>query len=296
MAASWIISLVVAACGSSDAGGNKTPAGAGGPGPGGWQTLVSGDWALDPGSERYFCVRQTLATDTWVQAFSAMNPTGTHHTVLTVGPPDAPDGITACDATMQKSLMLFASGVGTNAIQFPDGVAVKLEAGQQVLLNLHLFNTTASSLSGTSGTRMVRVAADAVQYPAQALLMGTETFDLPPGVQTTVAGDCTQNADTTVFALMPHIHQLGVHMTVTAQSSASGNVILHDQDYSFDDQSIRDVGPVQMKAGDKVHVECTYDNVTKGYVSYGQSTLDEMCYAAVYRFPMAPTGRITCTH
>ena len=86
---------------------------------------------------------------------------------------------------------------------------------------------------------------------------------------------------------MPYMHQLDVHTTVTAASSVQGKVALHDQDYSFDDQSIRAVGPGQMKTGDH--------NVTTGYVSYGQSTLDEMCDAAVYRFPMAPTGRITCT-
>lgn len=289
-----------AAAGSTAAGGSggtgATGGSAGSAGTGDWQTLIQGDWSLAPGSEEYYCVRKTLDQDAYVQAFSAENPLGTHHTVLTIGPPDGPDGITKCDSNMQKSVMIFASGVGTNPVSFPNGVAVKLQAGQQLLLNLHLFNTSTQTLSGTSGTQMQIVPVASVQQEAQALLMGPMNFDLPPKQQTTITGDCTQNADVTLFAMMPHMHQLGIHMKVTANSSMDGTVVVHDGDYSFDDQAIRDIGPVKMATGDKVHIECTYNNVTNSDVTYGPSTLDEMCFAAMYRYPMAPTGQIVCIH
>ena len=52
---------------------------------------------------------------------------------------------------------VFGSGVGTNAIEFPQGVGIKLAAGSQLLLNLHLFNTADTALSGTSGTKILKV-------------------------------------------------------------------------------------------------------------------------------------------
>ncbi len=42
---------------------------------------------------------------------------------------------------------------------------------------------------------------------------------------------------------------------------------------------------VQMKQGDEVDVYCSYDNTTGQTVSFGDSTLDEMCFGTMYRYP-----------
>jgi hypothetical protein len=146
--------LVVWGCGGSDA----EPAPQGGEGsPAQWQTLLTGDWTIPAGTEDYACVRRTLTEDIYVRALQAINPLGTHHTFLTIGPSSGPDGVTPCDFTVNHRQSIFGSGVGTNPIELPEGVAMKLTAGSQVLLNLHLFNTGTNELSGTSGTRIVPI-------------------------------------------------------------------------------------------------------------------------------------------
>ena len=109
-----------------------------------WKTIISGDWLVPPGDETYTCVRHTIQEDLFVTGFEAIAPLGTHHTLLTMGTPDEPDepdGITSCSAGTNRTLSAFGSGVGTNPLHFPPGVALKIPAGTQLLLNLHLFNT-----------------------------------------------------------------------------------------------------------------------------------------------------------
>ena len=60
-----------------------------------WQTLLTGDWTMPPGTEGYVCARKTTTEDLYVAGFEAIIPPGTHHTLLTMGPPDAPDGVRA---------------------------------------------------------------------------------------------------------------------------------------------------------------------------------------------------------
>lgn len=251
----------------------------------GWQTVIAGDWTLEPRSERYVCVRKTLDRDTTFGAMRAINPLGTHHTLLTIGEPDAPDGVSDCDASVNHPLLVAGSGVGTNPLEFPAGVVMKVDKGQQLLLNLHLFNVGDQPLTGTSGTEVEpRAAADAL-HVGQAILAGTLRIMLPPGERTTVSGACTMGDDVTIFGVGPHMHQLGVHLKAVAESSVQGDVTLSDGPYDFENQQVKLVGPVEMKAGDRVRVDCTYENTTKKVVQFGDSSLAEMCFAGILRYP-----------
>lgn len=249
-----------------------------------WHDLIASAWALPAGAERYLCVRTTLEEDVYIDAFDAISPGGTHHTVLTVGPPSGPDGARPCNSFENHHIMIFGSGVGTEAFSLPPGVAVRVEAGQQLLLNLHLFNASEDELEGVSGIR-ARIAARAdVEHVAESVLMGPLDLDIGPGEQEVVGG-CTLDDDATIFAVAPHMHQLGRHMTVHARR-ASGDALIHDGPYDFDAQEVLPVEPVELAAGDFVEVRCRYDNDTGERVRWGESSLDEMCFAGVYRYPV----------
>lgn len=283
-----------------DAGGTPGASDAGGPGADAsvaaeWAAIISGDWKLEPRTEKYVCVRQTVKRDTTFRAMRAINPFGTHHTLLTVGDPNEPDGVSDCNAGVNHPLLVAGSGVGTNPLEFPEGVVMKIEKGQQLLLNLHLFNVQDEPLTGTSGTEVqLGDAADAMHI-GQAILAGTLDIKLPAGERTTVSGTCTMTDDTTLFAVAAHMHQLGVHLKAVAESSVQGDVVLSDEAYDFENQRVALVGPVEMKAGDKVRVDCTYENTTKKVVQFGDSSLAEMCFAGLLRYP-ALDGVFFCTN
>ena len=250
-----------------------------------FETLISGDWTMPPGTEGYVCARKTIDQDMYVDGFGAINPPGTHHTLLTMGAPGAPDGVTPCSVRDNGPLELFGSGVGTDRLMLPSGVGLKIKAGTQLLLNLHLYNTGAESLSGLSGERVHVVPESDVTTIAEAILAGPIFFTIPAGQTTVTTGYCTLPSDTTLIAAAPHMHKLGVYEKVTAQSSIQGDVVINDAPYDFNEQSFHLIDPVKMAAGDKIKVDCTHHNTTSADVTFGESSDTEMCFSGVYRYP-----------
>ena len=71
--------------------------------------------------------------------------------------------------------LIYAAGLGTNDIDFPSGVGVRVRSGQYVTLILHLVNVQGTTLSGTSGvtartTSQLSTEADMLDPPPSHLL------------------------------------------------------------------------------------------------------------------------------
>ena len=296
---------VVPACGADDdaadddddvtdgdggAGADADPnAPDGGGTPGEFATLITGDWSIPPG-ETYRCVYKTIETTVYANAFRPIIPQGTHHTVLTMGDPTRADGITTCNAGTNYDVNVFGSGVGTNALDLPDGIGVKLPAGQQLLLNLHLYNLTDGNLAGTSGTEFIAIAQADVDQEAEAIMFSKFNLIIGTGISTKT-GSCNFTGEGDILSVGPHMHQLGTHMKVVAHSSTDGNITIHDGDYSFDEQVSKLLSPkVHMMQGDALEVFCTYNNTTGGTVYFGDSSEAEMCIAGIYRAPALYDG------
>jgi hypothetical protein len=268
--------------------GTPTGSGAGGSGSGGsggghsgdWQTLIAGDWTLPGGTESYSCVVATVPDDLYITAFRPVAPAGTHHTVLTRAP-GGEDGIFPCDAGTNGQNMIFGSGVGATTFELPEGVAVKVSAGEKLLLNLHLFNVNGTPIGGNSGVEVRVMDPSDVVHEAEAALAGTQSITLDPMSAGSAVGACTIPSPVTLFGVFPHMHQLGVHMNVRA----NGEVVL-DAPFTFDDQSWSAVAPqVDLAAGDQVVVDCSYENTTNNTVNFGDSSTAEMCFAGLFVYP-----------
>jgi hypothetical protein len=255
--------------------------------PDGWATLISSDWSLAPG-EDYRCERLTLTEDVWIKNYRSTIPLGHHHAVLTVDEsPTAPDGQTTCEAGTNAPMMIYGSAPGTEDVAFPDGVAIKVPAGSQLLLNLHLYNTQPSAeLTGTSAILYQPVPPSEIDSvtEAEVVLMGAVGFTIEEG-EREITGRCTMSGATTLFMTQPHMHKLGTHALVTAKRAA-GDVVLRDGAYDFLEQKVYAITPeVPMASGDQLEVVCTYNNDTGGPVGFGDSTDQEMCFATTYRYP-----------
>ncbi len=259
-----------------------------------WVQLIEADWTLPAGDEGYTCARATVPEEMFVHAFRPIAPLGTHHTVFSLedaAGSDAPDEVFPCSAAVNGPQMLFGSGVGTDALEFPEGVAVKLEKGSKVLLNLHLFNVSKKPLSGTSGVEIVRMDPAAVEHEAEIILAGKISgLTVEPGASTQT-GSCAMSHDVTVFAVFPHMHQMGVYLKATAEPATGAARVLTDGPYSFDAQQYYPIEPaLELAAGDQVKVECQYQNPGADTVRFGDSSLAEMCFAGLYRYPKGSSG------
>lgn len=270
--------------GSSSSGSSSSSSG----NPGEWTRLVDGTWELPSGIEGYWCSTKTFQQDTYIKAFRAVAPAGTHHTLLLRTNGGQPDGEGPCGPTLGAD-MLFASGVGTDDLTFPPGVAVLIPAGTQLTLNLHLFNTTSQTISGVSGTDVQLAAASEVTDVAELVLGGTGNIAIPPNGTQTVEGVCSFPTAATVITVWPHMHQYGTHMKVSYEGSA-GNQVLHDLPYSFSNQKNYPITPLKVAPGDLVRIACSYQNTTSNTIYFGDSSTAEMCFGGLYLYPKLEPG------
>jgi hypothetical protein len=285
-AAALALALVLPALGCSydDGSGDDGDDGV----PVGFQPLVAGDWTLPAGEEGYYCVRATATEDMFIKAFRPLAPLGTHHTALAFDLQGGPDGGFPCTASDTGFKLLFGSGVGTTPYALPDGVAFRLDAGEQVLLNLHLYNAGDGPLSGRSGIEVERVAASEVLHEAETIYALNFDLAVPPG-DSSHTGSCTIDGDSTVVGLFPHMHTLGTRMRATAMRAGAEPLAFFDAAYSFEEQLNYPVTPFDIRDGEQIEYECSFTNPGTTTIEFGDSTDAEMCVLGMYRYPARGT-------
>ncbi len=289
----WAIATTAAACGSDPqpTGKPSSPAASTGKPSGSstsgltYERIIEGSWTLEPGSENpNFCVQKPLTEDVYIHAIRPVRPPGTHHTLLTVGT-DQQECITAV-----ASGFVYAAGLGSEGLVLPDGVALKLPAGKVLNLGLHIFNTGTTEVSGTSAMEVVTMDPKDVVYESDSVLAGPIGFTLPAHQETKITDTCQLTADQSVYALFPHMHQLGTHIKTTVNIGGVP-MVLHDGDYQFNEQFQIPIEPtLKLSAGDSVDTECTYDNTTDRDATFGESSNNEMCFSVLFRYPKQQLG------
>jgi hypothetical protein len=240
--------------------------------------LIEATWSLPPGEEGYYCTSVILDRDVTIGGFVPVAPLGTHHTVVSIGEVNA-DGW--CDVTSLGSSWLYASGVGTNQLVFPEGAGMVLTAGTRVNLQLHLFNTTDAPLTATSGVSILPVAE--VRELVNVFLPGSTSFSIPPHTETSASGVCRIGFPETLLAVFPHMHQMGKHMKVELWRNGRLHTTVWDQPFTFGEQEVALVGPIELLPDDELHTTCTWDNTTDHTLRWGESSLSEMCFAITFR-------------
>lgn len=270
-----VLAIGLAACGGSSPTDDV---------PVGFQPLVSGEWTMPPGDEGYYCVRATVEDTMYIHAFRPIDPPGTHHTALAIDLSGGDDGGFPCGAQDVGFKLLFGSGVGTAPYTLPDGVAFTLEAGTQVILNLHLYNVTDAPIVGTSGIEVERMPELDVVHEAEVVYALDTDLRVPPG-ESIATGRCTFNAESTVFGVFPHMHKLGTRMTASLVHADGVPQRFFDQAYSFEEQLNYETPPIPVLKNDSISYECTFANPTGQTVDFGDSTDAEMCVLGMYRYP-----------
>jgi hypothetical protein len=284
------LALLAAACGedppeqvgSADAA-PPAPDAAGDAAPPEWQSLVTAAWNLEANTEGYFCGSRTVTEDIYVGAVRANDPLGTHHAVVSVGAPSSPDtpGV-MCGVGFGG---FFASGVGTPELVLPPGIALVVRAGQQVVLNTHVFNPGDTPLSGLSGVEVQGREAGEVEHIARMDMFGPLGFSIPSsGMPYTLEYEQAAQVGRTAFGLYPHMHQLGTHFKLEVVRGAE-TLTLWDGDFDFETQaSFQLIEPFVFVEGDQLRVPCTWVNTTGTNIEWGPSFAAEMCYAMLMSY------------
>ena len=261
------------------------------PAPGTGYRLQTPSITLAGGEEKYYCYTATLAEakDIAVTKFaSAVSPLVHHFEVFqTLAPEQA--GLFDCSSTLIKQswLPLFGAGAGGGGFTLPDGAGFQVAKDAQLLVQLHLLNATTSAQS-TQVTVDLTYAPDATAVtPAGIYALGSMQIDLPARTKDVVVASphCTLTREHKVFAVQPHMHQLGTRISFQAGHTEAAMPTVYQRDpWVFGVQPI-DAFPLTLEAGDVVGATCSFDNTTDNAVKYGESTHDEMCYFVLFYTP-----------
>jgi hypothetical protein len=259
-----------------------------------WSAIAERAWTLLGKAETYKCVGVHVTSDEYFTGFRLASPSQTQNeTMLTISDTPVTEGPWDCGAGSLGSHLIYAARLGTMPMEFPAGFGVHVAAGQYLLLNIHLVNS--ADTNAADSTRIesrIGTAAD-VTTPIDMMLGGTFQINIPPdGVVHTATGSCYAAVDKHVLALLPLMRARGIHQTVQIFTDTTSRT-LFDQDLDLQHNSYTQFAPpVQVHMGDKVLTRCSYVNTGSHTEQYGESSQNESCFSAMYRYPISASGNL----
>ena len=150
---------------------------------------------------------------------------------------------------------------GRGPIVAPDGMPWRLEAGADLVVELHLVPSRKPVvIAPTIG--LFLTDAPPARTPL-TLKMGSKAIDIPPGESAYLVTDVYElPVGVELLSVYPHAHYLGKEMRVTASfPDGTEKSLLHIRHWSFHwQQDYRYVTPIALPRGTRVTMRYTYDN------------------------------------
>ncbi len=216
------------------------------------------------------------------------NTTNTHHMLLFHDPNGGNDpGPFSCDGFPLDWNMIGGWAPGRTADEIPDGAGVPIQAGEQIVLQVHYDSVTSPGSTDNSGMRII-LTDEPDLTPAGVVWAGVIWSSNLNGSNVSRGNTCTLNQAVTMFSVFPHMHRLGSRITLEVQRSGQSNwtSLVDISGWSFEDQPNVAIPPGEQMfmPGDKLRTTCWWN--TQGQsVGFGEASSDEMCFNFVYHYP-----------
>ena len=175
---------------------------------------------------------------------------------------------------------------GRGPIVAPDGMPWRLEAGSDLVVELHLLHGKATvAVQPTVGLYLTDRPPSASPL---MVVMGTKAIDIPAGdANYAIEDSFVLPADVTLLSVYPHAHYLGKEMRVEATLPDSRTMrLLHIRRWDFHwQQDYRYVTTVSLPRGTRITMRYIYDNSEENAanpsrpprpVRWGPQSSDEM--------------------
>jgi hypothetical protein len=249
---------------------------------------------IPPGGDAMNCFyTEPFEEDVWVSAAEEYQGENGHH-LLVFRPimPKPPGIVEDCrDPAVMATFLpsIFANNFAGGAL--PDGYAVFIPAGTQLVIQQHYVNVTTGPLRVRDAFIMRTVDASEVEVPLSFYALTDVKFEIAPRAEETVQFECQPNEDGMQMVMFgPHMHEWGT--TTRLDLSRDGGEsweLLHGVDDW--EASYRDLPPVLrrfdsplvLNESDRVRVSCTFENDLAEPLKFPQ----EMC--AFFGYFISPT-------
>jgi len=144
----------------------------------------------------------------------------------------------------------------------PDGMALRLDKGTDLILNTHLQPSgKPETIQPTLG--LYFTDKPATRHPILLQLENDRMLDIPPGEKHFVVTDeFTLPVDVNVLAIYPHAHYLGKDLQAIAKlPDGRSEMLIHISDWNLNWQAVyRYAQPVKLPKGTAISMKFVYDN------------------------------------
>ncbi len=257
--------------------------------------------------------------DLWVGAVELVQDEDSHHSNWTWVPDTqftGPDGDWPCaDRNYDLYLGVAAGGLvfaqstqATHEVEhFVDGAAIRIPAHSRIISDVHLLNTSGSSVTGNARLVLYTEPESAVTVKLKSFHVEYDALDIPPHASARFTGDCAVASDVTkatgvpfaprIYYMLPHTHTLATEVFARILGGAhDGETLLDVGAYNGEPHGRSFDPPVDLAGADGVRFGCQYANPGSGTVVWGTGS-NEMCEVFAFADTSAffegyvPTGK-----
>jgi tetratricopeptide (TPR) repeat protein len=186
---------------------------------------------------------------------------------------------------------------GTVPYEEPDGMALRLDKGTDLVLNTHMQSSgKPEMIQPTIG--LYFTSQPATKFPMLLQLENDTKLDIPAGHKNFPVGDdFTLPVDVDLMALYPHAHYLGKDMRAFATlPNGTKETLIHIPQWNLNWQAVyRYQKPLRLPKGTTVSLRYVYDNSAENpmnpnhppvRVKGGNRSTDEMCHLWLQVLPV----------
>jgi tetratricopeptide (TPR) repeat protein/mono/diheme cytochrome c family protein len=190
---------------------------------------------------------------------------------------------------------------GTVPYTEPEGMALRLDAGTDLVLNIHLQPSGKPEwIQPTLG--LYFTDRPATRFPMLLQLENDQKLDIPPGEKNFIVTDeFTLPSDAALLAIYPHAHYVGRNLEAFAKfPDGTKKSLIHIPQWNLNWQAVyRYASPVKLPAGTVISMRYSYDNSDENALNPndppkrvvgGNSSTDEMAHLWLQVLPRTSPG------
>jgi hypothetical protein len=285
--------------GSTGTGGSKEPE----------YSVTFGPVKVSPGDENTQCMVLRLGNPAAFHVGKIHNALseGSHHLIV-YKTNDTVEQLTPFDCQPfsdtlkpEKGSPLMITQKKDETLTFPKGVAVSLDAGQMIRLEMHYINPTSADLQVQATSTFVTMPDAEFKDEAGFLFLGDPDIKLPAHASQTL-GPVFMKLPSMVngvkfFGITGHTHQWGTDVKVAVSDSKNGTdkSVYDVPNWSWSEpETVYQDPPFEVPTGGGFRFSCSWNNSSDQDVKFGESANDEMCFFWAYYYPSK--GAFVCAH
>jgi hypothetical protein len=246
---------------------------------------------IKPGEDRIVCsyLDQYIEGDLDIARIAGYNTSGSHHIILYQTSLSQPPNTHDCEDEEMVFLSLLGGTGGDAALTaestLPEGLVRRVTAGNQLVIQTHWLNAGDEPLDGQAAFNVRYEPISPTKTPTDFMSVVNTSFEVTPGLSK-ASVECTFEDTVNIWQIAGHQHELGKHVRVAFTPSGGSEQVLIDDDWNYEwsfNPKFLDFTktPMVVKAGDKLKVDCEWDNPRSETVRFPA----EMCGAVGQFFP-----------